>query len=82
MPVSVVDVGIVGVRMREHRMPMRMRVRLDAVPAEVVRMPVMRIVAMPMRMLGRLVRVTVRMPFAQMEPNAECHQRGGRPERR
>ncbi len=76
----VMDVGIVGVRMRENRMPMRMRVRLDAVPGEVVYMPVMRVVAMPVRVLGRLVRVTVRMPLAQVEPDAERHQRGGGPE--
>lgn len=55
---------------RQRFMPMRMGVRFIAIPGKFVRMPVMLVVAVAMRMLQRLVRMPMLMPFADMQPDA------------
>lgn len=60
----MVNIRIVGMRMSEYRMAMRMRVRLLAVPWEVMGMLVVSVVHMPVAMVQRLMRVLVLMAFA------------------
>ena len=81
MPVAVVDVGKMGVAMRQRLMTMGMGVRFSPIPIEVVRVLMMRVVAVAMRMLERFVCVLVLVPFAQVQPDAEHHQRRRDPER-
>lgn len=60
---------------RDRQMHMRMRVRFIAVVRKIVRMPVMSIVPMPMRVLEPVVRMGVRVSFAQVPPDAETSRR-------
>ena len=73
MPVPVMDIGIVRMPVHQRQVPMHMHVRLHAVPVEVVRVPVVRVVPMGMRMFERLVRVFVFMALAQVQPHAQSH---------
>jgi hypothetical protein len=61
-------------------MLMRVRVRLDAVPLEIVRMLVMFVVLVGMVVSKRLVRVRVLVPLADMKPDTHGHERGSNPE--
>ena len=80
MRVSVMQVGIVRVPVRHRRMGMRMDVRLAAVPREVVRVAMVRVVRVRVRMLQRIVAMRVRVALAQMQPDAERHERRRDPE--
>ncbi len=80
MFVSMVDVRHMLVRMRCRFVCVLVGVRLAAVPSEIVRMPVMRIMNMRMRVLERSVRMLVPMPFGEMQPDPDGHQDSGDPE--
>lgn len=82
MPVPMMDVGVVGMLVRQHLVPMRMHVRFGAVPREIVLMPVMIVVVMLMRVRERFVCVLVLVPLAHVQPDAQPHQRSGGPEER
>lgn len=75
MPVPVVDVRKVRVPVRQDPMPMRVHVRLAPVPRKVMLVLVVRVVSMRMRVFERLMRVVVLVPFANMQPDANAHQR-------
>jgi hypothetical protein len=75
MPVPVMDVGIVGVLVRRHLMPMRVRVRLGIVPCEFMLMPMTLIVPVQMRMFERFVCVLVLVPLSDVQPQAPSVQR-------
>lgn len=75
MPVPVVDVRKVRVPVRQNAMPMRVHMRLAPVPRKVMLVLVMRVVSMRMRVLERLMRVLVLVPFSNMQPDADGHQR-------
>ena len=59
VPVTMVDVWIVGVAMRQHLVPVRVIVRLSAVPLHAVLMLVVFVMHMTVHVLQRLVRVHV-----------------------
>lgn len=80
MGVTMMYVREMRMRVRNRCMPMRMAVRLFAVPCEVVLMLMMRVVPMPMRVIQRVMRVRMLVPFADMQPDAQRHERGGDPE--
>jgi hypothetical protein len=80
MPVPVMDVGVVRVPVSQHLVSMRMRMWFVAGPREVVLVPVVLVVSMVMRVLEGFVSVHVLVPFAHVQPDAESHQHGGRPE--
>ena len=75
-------------QVREVRMPVRYRLvlvlvgmrlrvmRLDVIPREGMRVPMMLIVDVRMRMLERVMRVLVLMVFGQVQPHTGCHQCG------
>ncbi|MHB8447290.1 MAG: hypothetical protein ACYC9P_05135 [Rudaea sp.] len=70
MFVLVVDVGKVGVGVHQRLVGVRMRMRLAAVPFEVVRVLVMRVVHMGMRVCDRLMHVQVLVTLGQVQPVA------------
>jgi hypothetical protein len=80
VPVPVVDVRIVRVPVRQRRVPVRMHVRLAAIPGEVVRVLVVLVVTVRMRMLEKLVRMLVFVPLAHVQPDARAHEKGSDPE--
>ena len=81
MPVTVVNIRIVRMAVHERFMRVMVGVRLDAVPREVVRVLVVRIVRMPMRVRERLVRVRVLVPLGEVQPYASRHESGRSPEK-
>ena len=76
----VVNIGEMGVRMANRQMHVRVRMRLVAGIRKVVLVLVVRIMAMPVRVLEQLVGVLMHMPLAHVQPDAERHQQGGRAE--
>jgi len=73
----MMQVRVVRVSVGDRGMPVRVRVRLGAVPRKVVVVPVMLVVHVPVRMLQRFVRVRVLVPLGQVQPHAGAHQRRG-----
>ena len=82
MTMPVVDVGIVGVRMREWLVGVRVSMRLATVPAKGMLMLMMRVMAMRMLVLEHLVPVLMQVPFGEMQPHTDRHQRPGEQQRR
>ncbi len=75
MRVPMVQVGVVRMRMNQSRVAVRVRVRFAAVPIEVVRMLMMRVVHVLVLVPHFLVRMLVLMTFGEVQPYAERHQR-------
>ena len=71
----MMNVGIVGVRMRESLVRVPVRVWLATVPGKGVLMLMMRVMPMRVLVLERFVRVLMRVPLGEMQPHAHCHQR-------
>ena len=67
----------VRMRVRDRLVPMRMRVAGSRLDREIVRMPVMFIMHVLVRMEQRFMRMFVFVPFGQMQPHAQPHQRAG-----
>ena len=80
MNVAVVHVRKVRVPVGQYGMAMRVHMRFDAVPLEIMLMSMMGIVDMGVCMVQRLMGVSVLMPLAEVEPDAECHQARRHPE--
>jgi hypothetical protein len=80
MGVTMMDVGEVRVRVGNGYVLMRMCVRLLTVPLEVVSMQVVLVVAMSMIVLLHVMSVRMFVTLANMEPDAQRHQRGSNPE--
>lgn len=76
----VMNIRIVGMRVRQRFMPVWMRMRLDAVPGKGMRVLVVFVVHVPVAMFYGFMGMLVRMPFAQVQPHAQRHQGGGGPE--
>src|SRR6185295_2011360 len=76
----MVKIRVVGVRVSQPRMPVRMRVRLAAVPRGVVLMLMMRVVHMLMGVLQLVMHVCMRVVLREMQRYAECHESAGQPE--
>ena len=75
MPMTMVDIGVMGMGVCDGRMEVAMRVRLLPVPCESVVVLMVRVVDMRMRMLERLVPVLVGMALRHVQPDSERHQR-------
>jgi hypothetical protein len=78
--VAVVEVGVVRMAVHQPPVPVSMRVRLAAVPRDIVRVPVMGVVHVRVGVLHRLVDMIVRVPLREVQPYAERHEAGGDPE--
>ena len=66
MRMAVMDIRKVRVGVSDGHVNVRMRMRLRAVPFEIVFVLMVRVVAMPMRMLQPIMRVRVFVALAQM----------------
>lgn len=80
MLVAVMDVREVRVAVQQWRVHMRVAVRFFAVPWKVVAVLVVLVVAMTMLVCEGLVRMFMRVPFADMQPDTQGHQCTGQPE--
>ena len=67
-------------RVRDWCMPVWMHMRLLTVPFEIVFVLMMFVMTVPVVMLQHLVRMRMVVPLADMQPDAEGHQRRGDPE--
>src|SRR5437660_1699255 len=77
MRMPMMDVGKVNVPMDDCFVPVRVGMRLDAIPFEIVCMLVVRVVPMRMGVLNLFVSMLVFMMLAQMQPEADRHERCG-----
>ena len=75
VPVSVVDVRIVRMAMPERLVSVCMGVRLTGRRRRFVDVPVVFVVLMPMLVLHALVNMHVLVPLADVEPDADHHER-------
>lgn len=80
MNVTMMNVREMRVCVSHRRMLMRMSVRFFAVPLEVVNMPVVLVVPMPMVVVQCFVRVGMFMPLTDMKPDSQSHECGSGPE--
>ena len=69
----VMDVRIVGMDVCQHRMVMGMRMRLGPVPSEGVLMRVMLVMAVPVAVLERMVRMAMLVSLPQVQPETYPH---------
>lgn len=79
--VPVMYVREMRMSMGQHGMAMRMRVRFAPIPCEMMLMAMVLIVRVAMRMFQRLMGVVMLVPFANVQPDPDCHQARGHPER-
>ncbi len=80
MTMPVMNIRIVGMRVRQRFMTVRVRMRLRAIPGKGMRVLVVLVVHVTVAMFHGFVGMFVRMPFAQVQPHAQRHQGGRRPE--
>ena len=80
MLMAMMDVRVMRMRMPERLVAVRMHMRLGAVPLKIMLVPVMRIMAVGVRMRHGFMRVLMFVRFGQVQPDAGAHQRGGDPE--
>ena len=73
----VVEVRVVGVPVRDRRVPVAVRMRFARRITRGVFVLVMEVVDVAMGMLQRFVRVFVVMRLGDVQPHAETHQSGG-----
>ena len=74
MIVPMMDVRIMRMAVGERFMPVSMRVRLGAVPVEIVRVAMMRIVHVRMDVGERVVPVQVPVVLGKVQDNPGRHQ--------
>lgn len=82
MRMLMVDVGIMRMLVLQRRVLVCMGVWFNPVPVEVMQVLVVRIVAVGVNMVQGQVLVGMAMFFGQVQPNANRHQCGGKPEQR
>ena len=82
MPVPVVQVGIMGMAVHQRGMLVVVGMRFAAVPGEIVLVPVVLVVHVPVSVGHRLVRVHMGVPFGEMQPEPKRHQQRRHPEPR
>ena len=71
---TVMNVWIVRVGVREWFVGMLMCMRFRAVPRKGMAVPMVLIVLVAVRVSERLVGMVVFMPFGEVQPHARCHQ--------
>jgi len=76
----VMDIRIVRMKVCQWNVFMRVNMRLDAIPFEIMRMLMMHVVAMGMAMREPVMGMFMAVRLGQVQPDACCHQHGGNPE--
>ena len=79
---TVMDVGIMGMGMEQRCMNMRVRMRLLAIPFDIMLVLMMAVVAVLMHVGQRRVLMIMIVLLSQVKPDAAAHQRRGNPEQR
>jgi hypothetical protein len=74
MPMPMMVVREVRVPVEQRLVVMLVGMRLFAVPAQLVRMSVVRIVHVQVGVSHRFVQMLVLVPFREMQPHADRHQ--------
>lgn len=74
--VPMMHIRIVRVAVGDRLMLMRVRMRLAAIPVEVVYVLMMAVVPVHVLMLEKTVAVLVIMMLGEVQPDAHCHQDG------
>lgn len=74
MPMPMVSVRKMRMRMRHGAVPVQMAVRSSRLDRHVVLMLMMRVMNMHMLVFQRFMHVGMRVPFRQMQPDAQRHQ--------
>jgi hypothetical protein len=80
MPMPMMDVRVVRMAVQQRLVAMLVGMRLFAVPAGLVRVPMVRVVNVRVIVSERFVQMLVFVPLGQMQPDAERHQGCGRQE--
>lgn len=78
----VMQIGVMGMPVRDRRMDVLVCMWLVPVPLEVMLVPVVFVVDMPVGVTDRLLGVLVPMAFGEMKPDPGSHQSRRRPEPR
>ena len=81
MLVPVMQVRRVRVQIRQRLVFVDVRVRRGSIPVKSVCMLVMQIVPVRVRVREPVMDMRVRMPFGEVQPHANAHQRQRHPER-
>ena len=77
MPVSMMDVREMNVLVNHDVVPMRVGMRLVAIPRKIVRMLVMHVMAVSVIMVDCVVSVLMFVPLAEMQPKTRRHECSG-----
>lgn len=80
MLMTVVDIRIVRMTVRNHAMRMLVRVGLRTIPLESMFVLMMRVMHMRVTVSDRLVRVAVFVPFCNVQPKSGSHGGKTQPE--
>ena len=77
MTVPMMDVWEMNVFMDRRFVPVRVGMRLDAVPLKIVDVPVMHVMSMSVGVVDCIVCVLMFVAFAQMQPKTDRHKYAG-----
>ena len=77
---AMMDIRVMRMTVSKRRVMVTVGMRLDAVPVEVMIVPMVCVVAVCMRVCHRQVSVFMRMCFSPVQPETEGHERCGDPE--
>jgi hypothetical protein len=77
MAVAVMNIGEMGMRMRDRQMDMRVRMRFVAGIRKVVFVLMMFIMTMPVRVFELLMTMPMLVSFPHVQPDSERHQKSG-----
>lgn len=78
--VQMMNIWEMSVRMRDRQVPVRMGMGFLTVPLEIMLVPVMFIVTVPMIVLQRAMRMRMIVALTDVQPDAERHQGRRHPE--
>ena len=76
----VMNIRVVGMFVNDGGVSVGMDVGFLSIPRKIMLVLMVFIVTMRMRVFHRLMGVFVLVPFAQMQPYTQCHQRCREPE--
>ena len=80
VPVAVMQIRVMRMRVLDRFVDVWVGVRLAAVPREVMRVLVVRVMRMQVLVFERFVLVRMLVPLAEVQPHPQCHQGARDPE--
>ena len=73
MPVPMMDVWVMCVPVRDSRVQVWVRMRLNAIPRKIVHVLMVLVMRMGVRVFNVFVGMLMFVPFGEMQPNTEPH---------